>query len=82
MRVDFLLNKETNELFANEINTLPGTLYHHLWKKSGIAINTVLEMMLKNGISRWKESREIHNDYATDVLTNAQQTKLQTEKEN
>ena len=79
MRVDFLLNKETGELFANEINTLPGTLYHHLWKKSGVEINVVLEMMLKNGMSRWKESREIHSDYATNVLESAQQQKLQTE---
>ena len=77
MRVDFLLNKETNELFANEINTLPGTLYHHLWKKSGTEINTVIAMMLKNGMHRWKESRDIHNDYATNVLQNANQTKLQ-----
>lgn len=77
MRIDFLLNKETKELFANEINTLPGTLYHHLWKKSGIEINVVLEMMLKNGMHRWQESREIHNDFATDVLTSAHQNKLQ-----
>jgi D-alanine-D-alanine ligase len=30
MRIDFLLNTENGELFLNEINTLPGTLYHHL----------------------------------------------------
>ena len=81
MRVDFLLNKETDELFTNEINTLPGTLYHHLWKKSGIEIHTVLEMMLKNGMKCWKQSQEIHNDYATDVLTNANQTKLQHQQD-
>ncbi|MCY4576840.1 MAG: D-alanine--D-alanine ligase [Candidatus Kaiserbacteria bacterium] len=77
LRVDFLLNKKTGELFANEVNTLPGTLYHHLWKKSGIDINVVLEMMLKDGMCRWNESREIHDDYATEVLTNANQAKLQ-----
>lgn len=77
MRVDFLLNKKTGELFTNEVNTLPGTLYHHLWKKSGIEINTVLEMMLKNGMKRWKKSQEIHKEYATNVLENANQTKLQ-----
>src|SRR3989338_808132 len=35
-RVDFLYNKKTKDIFVNEVNTLPGTLYHHLWKKSGI----------------------------------------------
>ena len=77
IRVDFLLNKKTGELFANEINTLPGTLYHHLWDKSEIAINEVLERMLKNGFSRWKESQKINNDFNTDVLNNANQLKLQ-----
>ena len=77
IRVDFLLNKKTGELFANEINTLPGTLYHHLWNKSGIAINEVLEKMLKNGFLRWKESQKINNDFNTDVLNNANQLKLQ-----
>ena len=41
MRVDFLFNKKTEELFVNEFNTLPGTLYHHLWEKSGVDISTV-----------------------------------------
>ena len=35
-RIDFLYQPETQELFANEINPMPGTLYHHLWKKSGV----------------------------------------------
>lgn len=81
MRVDFLLDRETGELFANEINTLPGTLYHHLWRKSGIEINVVLEMMLQNGMERWREGQEIHNDFSSDVLTNANQIKLQQQRE-
>ena len=81
LRVDFLLNRESGELFTNEINTLPGTLYHHLWKKSGIETSGVLEMMLKNGMERWKTGQEIHNDFATDVLASANQTKLQQQKE-
>lgn len=43
MRIDFLLNTETQDLFLNEINTLPGTLYHHLWKKSGKDISEIIE---------------------------------------
>lgn len=77
IRVDFLLNKKTGELFANEINTLPGTLYHHLWKKTGFPINEVLEKMLTHGYVKWKESQEIQNDFKTDVLNNANQLKLQ-----
>ena len=30
-RIDFLINVDTNELFFNEINTLPGSLAFYLW---------------------------------------------------
>lgn len=81
IRVDFLLNKKTGELFANEINTLPGTLYHHLWKKIDISISEVLEKMLTHGYVRWEDSQEIQNDFKTDVLNNANQLKLQHHSE-
>ncbi len=76
MRIDFLLNQETQELFVNEINTLPGTLYHHLWEKSGIEFKQVLENMLNNGQKRWDGYQELNNDFKTDVLNNANSLKL------
>ena len=30
-RIDFLINADTNQLFFNEINTLPGSLAFYLW---------------------------------------------------
>ena len=42
-RVDFLYNKQTKEFFANEVNPLPGTLYHHLWKASGLELHELLK---------------------------------------
>ncbi len=77
IRVDFLLNKRTGELFANEINTLPGTLYHHLWKKSGIEIGEVLDRMMLAGFERWQGVQSNHIEYISEVLSNANQLKLQ-----
>lgn len=76
-RVDFLMNRKTEELFANEINTLPGTLYHHLWEKTGVDIHEVLEKMLTHGMQRWKDDQKINNDFSTDVLNAANSMKLQ-----
>ncbi len=77
IRVDFLLNKNTKDLFVNEINTLPGTLYHHLWDKSGIKIEEVIENMLEHGLARWDDSSAIRTDFISDVLNNANNMKLQ-----
>ncbi len=49
-RVDFLLEKDTNKIFLNEINTLPGftniSMYPMLFKKSGIKINDLLDKLI------------------------------------
>ncbi len=40
-RVDFLLDKDTNELYLNEVNTIPGftsiSMYPKLWEASGLS---------------------------------------------
>lgn len=81
MRVDFLLNKETGELYANEINTLPGTLYHHLWDKTGIKIGEVLDAMITDGMNRWNLTDRMAVNFKTDVLNAANSMKLQHKKD-
>ena len=65
-RVDFLYNKQSKKYYANEINTLPGTLYHHLWKKSGIEfpvlLNTLLDLALERAKSRGRAARVFSSD--------------------
>ncbi|MBR6902504.1 MAG: D-alanine--D-alanine ligase, partial [Clostridia bacterium] len=36
VRIDYLLDNKTGEVFANEINTVPGSLAFYLWEASGI----------------------------------------------
>src|SRR5699024_1444289 len=34
-RIDFIIDKDTEEIFVNEINTIPGSLSFYLWEASG-----------------------------------------------
>lgn len=56
-RIDFLYDKAKGKYYANEINTLPGTLYHHLWQKSGFSLDQLLGRL----ISLAKEKHEAKN---------------------
>ena len=67
-RVDFLYDTETKEVYVNEINTLPGTLYHHLWEKSGVDLPELLEELLKVARSRHERIKEIESSFASDIL--------------
>jgi D-alanine-D-alanine ligase len=49
-RIDFFVHKETNEIYFNEINTLPGftsiSMYPKLWEASGIEYNVILDKLI------------------------------------
>lgn len=79
-RVDFLYDKQADKVYANEINTLPGTLYHHLWKASGIEIGTLLEKLLVLAKEQHTKKNAITMTFKSDLLSFANSVKLQMGK--
>jgi len=67
-RVDFLYNKQTKEFFANEVNPLPGTLYHHLWKASGLELGDLLKELVKFAEEKSEQKRQITFTFESSVL--------------
>ena len=55
-RVDFFLEKETNRVIFNEINTLPGftsiSMYPMLWKAAGLSIEEQVEKQIELAFNR------------------------------
>ena len=49
-RVDFFLENETEEIYLNEINTIPGfttiSMYPKLWEASGLSYSKLLEKLI------------------------------------
>ena len=49
-RVDFFIDKETNEIYINEINTLPGftkiSMYPKLWEYEGVKYTELLDKLI------------------------------------
>lgn len=62
-RVDFLFNKQTKEFFANEINPLPGTIYHHLWKASGVELDELLKRLIKYAQEVYDKKKRSHVNF-------------------
>lgn len=50
-RVDFFVEKETNKIYLNEINTMPGfttiSMYPQLWEKSGKGYSELLDELIE-----------------------------------
>nr|AIA14848.1 D-alanine--D-alanine ligase [uncultured bacterium] len=50
-RVDFFLEKETGQVYINEVNTMPGftqiSMYSKLWQASGVAYPELLDRLIE-----------------------------------
>ena len=55
-RVDFFVNEETEEIYINEINTLPGftqiSMYPKLWEASGLEYSKILDELIKLALEK------------------------------
>lgn len=58
-RVDFLVDKDTEEVYLNEINTLPGftsiSMYPKLWKASGKEYSKLIDELIELAVDRGNE---------------------------
>lgn len=79
-RVDFLYNKTTKQFFANEINTLPGTLYHHLWKASGLELKEVIDKLLNLAQEKNEQKKLQQYSFSSNLLKQTGSIKLMTSK--
>lgn len=58
-RVDFLLDKDNNELYVSEVNTIPGftkiSMYPKLWEASGIPYSQLVDRLIELAMERKTE---------------------------
>ncbi|TFG89862.1 MAG: D-alanine--D-alanine ligase A, partial [Candidatus Atribacteria bacterium] len=58
-RVDFLLDKDTNELYINEVNTIPGftsiSMYPKLWNADGLTYSKLIDELIELAFERKAE---------------------------
>ena len=67
-RVDFLIDSETKQMYVNEVNTLPGSLYHHNWRKAGVSNMELIENLIALAKERWLEQKKTTFTFKSDIL--------------
>jgi len=60
-RVDFFLERGTNKIYLNEINTIPGftkySMFPLLWAEVGVSYPELIERIIALGFERYKDRR-------------------------
>lgn len=62
-RVDFFISKDTNEVFLNEINTMPGftsiSMFPKMCDAAGLKYPELIELLIDEAIARYKAKKEL-----------------------
>lgn len=67
-RVDLLINSKTAEVFFNEVNPLPGSLYAHNWRKKGISGYQLVSDLIRLAEVRHAARARLQTTFGTNFL--------------
>ncbi len=68
-RLDFLVNANTEEVYFNEINTIPGSFSFYLWEKSDLNFTQLVEELIAIALKRHQAKNGRIRSYETNLLS-------------
>lgn len=69
VRIDFILDTETDTVYANEINTIPGSLAFYLWEASGMPYEELCDKLIELAFRRQRNRENITYTIDTNILS-------------
>ena len=67
-RIDFLIEKNSERVHVNEVNTLPGSLYHHNWRTVGLSGVELVTTLVHLAEERFRTQKTVTYSFQSDVL--------------
>ena len=68
-RIDFLIQKDTNVVFLNEFNTMPGSLSFYLWQPTGLSARDLVNQLVMLARDASAEKRRSSYNYQTNLVS-------------
>ncbi len=69
VRIDFIIDNDTDTVYANEINTIPGSLAFYLWEASGIKYPELCDRLIELAFRRQRNRENITYTIDTNILS-------------
>jgi D-alanine-D-alanine ligase len=67
-RIDFMIDLEDNNVYVNEINTIPGALSFYLWEATGKTFEKELDELVELAFKRNRERQNRTYSYDQNIL--------------
>ncbi len=68
VRIDFMIDTETDTVYANEINTIPGSLSFYLWEATGVGYTALIDKLIDLAFKRSRSRDNITYTIDTNIL--------------
>lgn len=69
IRIDFMIDEDTNSIYVNEVNTIPGSLSFHLWRATNLNYTDVLDKLIELSLKRNREEKNITYSFDSNILS-------------
>lgn len=71
VRFDFMIDKDSSEIFINEVNTIPGSLSFYLWEPAGVTYTELLDKIISLALKRTRDEKRVTFSFETNILDQA-----------
>jgi D-alanine-D-alanine ligase len=68
VRIDFLMDDETEQVWFNEINTIPGSLSFYLWQPAGIPFDELVGTLVDLALHKFEDRSRRVRSYDVNLL--------------
>lgn len=68
IRIDYIIDQDTNQVYLNELNTIPGSLAFYLWEKSGLNYTELLDRLLTMAIRNHQKASALTYSYENNLF--------------
>jgi D-alanine-D-alanine ligase len=68
VRIDYLVKPDANEVYLNELNTMPGSLSFYLWRATGISDAQLVDKLVTLARDAYADKRRNMYDYKTNLV--------------
>ena len=72
VRIDYMLDRHSDNYYITEINTIPGSLAYYLWQETGMPYGRLIDEMVDCAMRAYREKERNSFAFTSDILSGVQ----------
>lgn len=67
-RIDMLIDSKTEQVYFNEVNPMPGSLYAHNWRRAGVSGVELVDRLINFAEEAYNQKQAVQTSFSTNYL--------------